>query len=237
MKYSTVEDVLASFPHPILPTVEDETDYQTIHATNTHLGGGTLGHLGLIVSDAAYSNIAPPEAEAPTFWVTPNAPGRAPATTDGTAARLSTARHVWEENVQTYRTCTSVQQALKKQIIGVFEPMYFEILNNMMVGYSKFSARDILDHLFQNFEHMRRAWDPQQQVETLFKLSQDCADYSEAGGFPIGPSQQINVGYAKNFATGQFMNACRHWNEKPAAEKLGLTSNLTSQPLTVSTSR
>jgi hypothetical protein len=57
MKYSTVEDVLASFPHPILPSVEGEPDYQTIHATrkslansraiDTHLRGGTLGHLGL----------------------------------------------------------------------------------------------------------------------------------------------------------------------------------------------
>jgi hypothetical protein len=70
-----------------------------------------------------------------------------------------------------------------------------------------------------NFEHMRRAWDPQQPVETLFKQIQDCADYSEAGGVPIGPSQQINVGYAKLFATGHFMSACRRWNEKAAANK------------------
>jgi hypothetical protein len=70
-----------------------------------------------------------------------------------------------------------------------------------------------------NFEHMRQAWDPQQPVESLFKQIQDCADYSEAGGFPIGPSQQINVGYAKIFATGHFMSACRRWNEKPTTEK------------------
>jgi hypothetical protein len=70
-------------------------------------------------------------------------PGREPATTDGTAAQLSAARHVWEENVQTYRTYTSVQQALKKQIISVFEPMYLEILNDNMVGYANISARDM----------------------------------------------------------------------------------------------
>jgi hypothetical protein len=110
MKYSTVEDVLESFPHPILPTVEGEPDYQTIHATrkflqansraiDTHLGGGTLDHFGLIVSDAAYSNISPPTAEAPTFWVTPNAQGRASAATDGSVAQLNAARHVWEEDV------------------------------------------------------------------------------------------------------------------------------------------
>jgi hypothetical protein len=137
--------------------------------------------LGLIISDVSYSNIAPPAADAPPFWETPNAPGRAPATTDGTAAQVSAARHVWEGDVQTYRTYTSVQQALKKQIISVFEPMYLEILNENMVGYTNISARDMLDHLFEtdgnitavdleiNFEHMRRAWDPQQPVETLFK--------------------------------------------------------------------
>jgi hypothetical protein len=109
--------------------------------------------------------------------------------------------------------------------------MYLEILNDNMVGYSNISARYMLDHLFEtygnitavdlenNFEHMRRAWDPHQPVETLFKQIQDCGDYSEAGGVPIGPSQHINVGYAKIFATGQFMSACCRWNEKPAIEK------------------
>jgi phage gp36-like protein len=63
MKYATVEKLMASFPHPVLSTVQGESDYQTIHATrkflqadsqaiDTHLGGGTVGHLGLIISDA-----------------------------------------------------------------------------------------------------------------------------------------------------------------------------------------
>jgi hypothetical protein len=242
MKYSTVEAVMARFTHPILPTVQGEPDYQTIHATrkflqansraiDTHLGGGTLGHLGLIISDAAYAMIAPKTNEEPTLWVTPNAPGWVTAETDGTAAQISAARHQWEEDVQAYRTCTSVQQALKKQIISVFEPMYLDILNDNMVGYANISERGMLDHLFEtygnitavdleiNFENMRRAWDPQQPVETLFKQIQDCADYSEAGGVLIDHPQQINVGYAKIFATGHFMSACRRWNEKPTADK------------------
>jgi hypothetical protein len=160
MKYSTVEEVVASFPHPILPTVEGEPDYQTIHANrkflqansraiDTHLGGGTLGHLGLTISDASHAMIAPPETEEPTLWVTPDAPGRAPATTDETAAQISAARQIWEEDVQTYRIYTSAQQALKKQIISAFEPMYLEILNDNMVGYANISARYMLDHLFE----------------------------------------------------------------------------------------
>jgi hypothetical protein len=242
MKYTTVEEVIVSLSHPVLPTVQGEPDYQTIHAIrkslqansraiDTHLGGGTLGHLGLIFSDASYVMIAIATDAGPTLWVNPKSPGRAPANTDGTAAQISAARQIWEEDVQTYCTYTSVQQALKKQIISVFEQMYLEVLNDNIVGFANISARDMLDHIFGtygfitavdleiNFEHMRRAWDPQQPVESSFKQIQDCAGYSEAGGVLIGHPQQINVEYASIFATGHFMIACRRWNEKPLADK------------------
>jgi hypothetical protein len=175
--------------------------------------------------------IAPATDAGTTLLVSPTAPGQAPTNTDGTASQISAARHIWEEDVQTYRTYTSVQQALKKQIISVFEPMYLDVLNDGMVGFANISARYMLDHIFGtygnitavdleiNFEHMRRAWDPQQPVESLFKQIQDCANYSEAGGVLIGHPQQINVGYAKIFATGHFMSTCRRWNEKPLADK------------------
>jgi hypothetical protein len=56
-----------------------------------------------------------------------------------------------------------------------------DLLNVNMVGFANISARDMLDNLFItygnitavdleiNFENMRRAWDPQQPVESLFK--------------------------------------------------------------------
>jgi hypothetical protein len=77
---------MGSFPCPVLPTVQSESDYQTIHATrkflqansraiDTDLGGGKLGHLGLIISDASYAMIAPTTAAVPTLWTSPQAPG------------------------------------------------------------------------------------------------------------------------------------------------------------------
>jgi hypothetical protein len=120
MNYATFEDFIASFPHPVLPTVQGEPDCQTIHAIrkslqansraiDTHSGGGTLGHLGLAVSDASYAMINKPTN-----------PQEGPANTDGISAEISAARHIWEEDVQTYCTYISMQQALKKQIISVF---------------------------------------------------------------------------------------------------------------------
>jgi hypothetical protein len=116
--------------------------------------------------------IYPTTDTGPTLWISPQAPGRASANTEGTSAQISAAHHVWEEDIKTYRTYTFVQQALKKKIISVFEPVYSDVLNNNMVGFANISARDMLDHLFStygnitavdleiNFEHMRRAWDP-----------------------------------------------------------------------------
>jgi hypothetical protein len=115
MKYATVEDVIDSFLRPILPAVQGEPDYQTIHAIqkllqanaraiDTHLGGGALGHMGLIVSDSSYAMIDPATEEGPTLWESPTAPGWAPGNTDGTAAQISVARHTWDEEVHTYRT-------------------------------------------------------------------------------------------------------------------------------------
>jgi hypothetical protein len=122
MMYATVEDVIASFPHPILPTVHGEPDYQTINAIqkllpkntrsiDTHLGGGALVHLGFTVSDAYDAMVAPAKKDGPTLGVNPTTPGRASVNTDGTAAQISAARHGWDEAAHTYHTYTSVQQA------------------------------------------------------------------------------------------------------------------------------
>jgi hypothetical protein len=163
MKYATLEDVVASFPRPILPTVQGEPDYQTIHATrkllqanaraiDTHLGGGALGHLVLIISDAAYAIIAPTDENGPTLWTNPTSPGQAPAVLDqGTASQLIAVRHSWEEAVLTYCTFNTVQQLLKKKIITVFEPLYLDILNDDMVGFANITSLEMLDHLFLTY--------------------------------------------------------------------------------------
>jgi hypothetical protein len=125
-----------------------------------------------------------------------------------------------------------VKQALEKHIISVFEPMYLDILNDNMAGCANTTARYILDHLFEtyssitavdleiNFENMRRAWDPQQPDDSLFKQIQDCADYSKSGFILICRPQQTNVGYEKKFTKGHFMSACRRWNKKHTIEKM-----------------
>jgi hypothetical protein len=183
-----------------------------------------LVHLGIIVSLTAYPIVAPTSP-----WVNLPAPGRGPVAIEGgdTAAQISASRHLWEENVYTYRTHCIVEQALKKLIITVFEPMYLDILNNDMVGFVNTPSIEMCDQflfhsygsitavdLEHNFKNMRKTWDPQQPVETVFKQIQDYVDCAESEGETVGPAQQISVAYTNIFATGIFMSACHRWNEK-----------------------
>jgi hypothetical protein len=109
--------------------------------------------------------------------------------------------------------------------------MYIEILNDDFFGFANTTSRDMLGHLFLsygsitavdielNFENMRKAWDPQHPVETLFKKIQDYVDFTEAGGVTIGAAQKFSSPYSKIFKSGKFNSACRRWDEKVEADK------------------
>jgi hypothetical protein len=109
--------------------------------------------------------------------------------------------------------------------------MYIEILNDELVGFAITTSRDLFDHLFlsygsitavdieQNFENIRKAWDPEQPVETLFKHIQDCVDFAEAGRVAIGAAQKLSSAYSKIFKSGKLNSVCRIRDEKMEADK------------------
>jgi hypothetical protein len=85
----------------------------------------------------------------------------------------------------------------------------------LVSAYGSITAVDI----DQNFENMRKAWDPQQPVETLFKQIQDFVDFTEDGGVTIGAAQKLSSAYSKIFKSGKLNSACRRWDEKIEADK------------------
>jgi hypothetical protein len=75
-------------------------------------------------------------------WENPEAPGWGPKEINGgTTSQLAARRRHLEEAAITFRTWTTVEQALKTQIITVFEPMYLENHKNDMVRFANTTAR------------------------------------------------------------------------------------------------
>jgi hypothetical protein len=66
---------------------------------------------------------------------------------------------------------------------------------------------------------MRKAWDPQQPVETRFKQIQECADFAEASRVEIEAAHTLSSAYSKIFKSGKFNRACRTWDEKLEDDK------------------
>jgi hypothetical protein len=89
------------------------------------------------------------------------------------------------------------------------------MLDHLFPSYGSITAVDI-EH---SFENMRKAWDPQQPVETLFKQIQDCVDFAEAGGVAIGAAQKLFSAYSKIFKSGKLNSACRRCDKKLEADK------------------
>jgi hypothetical protein len=89
------------------------------------------------------------------------------------------------------------------------------MLDHLFLSYGSITDVDIE----KNFENMRKSWDPQQPVETLFKQIQDCVDFAEARGVAIGAVHKLSSAYSKIFKSGKFNSACRRWDEKLEADK------------------
>jgi hypothetical protein len=142
-----------------------------------------------------------------------------------------------------------VQQALKKQIISVFEPMYVDVFNKNMVGFANISARDMLDHLFStydnittvdleiNFEHCAEHGTPNSQLNpcsSKIKIMQIIIRQAEAS---------LDTRRKSTWATQKYLQLGTSWvhvsggMKSISSRKLGHNSSPISLPLTVSTSK
>ena len=141
MKYATVENVVASFPHPILPIFQIEPYYHSIHSVRKLLQeihaplipiyeGGVLGHIVTIVSPVAYAVVAPT-----TPCINPKSSGRAPATIDnGNVAQIGAERNRWEEATATLKAYNTLKRALKKTD-------HNSILTNVLGNFEQLNSR------------------------------------------------------------------------------------------------
>jgi hypothetical protein len=226
---STPEEFIESFPHPTLPKVSGQPTYATISSikklvaanaasVSCNNGGGLHGYLGIVLSPAVYATIAAAPFIAPVY------PGPHPAVAFGaTAAQITAATTMHKEQLREWREHTSMQNALKKQVLEAVDPIYLRALRNRHTGYANHTIREILTHLIdayglitpidlkKNNDLLNEPWDPSTPFEHLIDQVEEAVEYADDGNQPFTVEQIINAAYTLVFNTGVFFEECKQW--------------------------
>jgi hypothetical protein len=181
-------------------------------------GGGTHGHLGIIMSQVEFAAVSA------SPWLEPFNPNAIPIIQPGTtavdAAQLA---RMHAECRRIYTNRINVDQALKKLILEAYDNMYTSQLEDYLLQYANRSALDILMHfkqtygfinptqLVENYNKMIAPINFQDPIETLFKQIEDGVRYANAGMQPYMEAQYVNIAFLIILNTGAIPDACRDW--------------------------
>jgi hypothetical protein len=187
MTASTPDELIAGLPHSSLPKVTGEPTFEDLKvirrlldtnamSVTSYVGGGRLGHLGIIMTNEEYFTIA-----ADVFPV-PNNPGASTEVVAGmTTAEIAEMTRLHRDASHVYCTYHNVDQAIKKLIIEAFDDTYINPLSDEIVGYANCTSLQLLTHLLmyyamiapteltQNYERLNTPYDPHQPIEMLFQ--------------------------------------------------------------------
>jgi hypothetical protein len=234
---STPDEIIAGFPHNILPKVTGEPTFEDLkmihHYPNTNAmsvssyeGGGRHGHPSLIMMNVKYFTLAT------DVFTAPDNPRATPVHPDNaTESRISEANRAHTEAICVYRTYNNVDQEFKKLIIDAFEDQFLNAISDKVVGCANRTSLDILTHLLtyyamiapteltQNYERLNTPYDSNQPIESLFQQIQDARAFAIAGGQPYGNTMIVNVAYTLVFNTGLFQDSCITWQVSRAEQQ------------------
>ena len=228
------------FQHKVLTTIHGKPTYETLHVLTTELkanassvpstlGGGSHGHLGLILSDIRYETLQTPPHLTP--WVTPGNPGPYDPP-EGTAAIITAAKDVWKELKYQFDLCQATEKALIAQIVEAIDPIYLRAMLNRATGQYSHSIRAVITHLFATHgritpqqvsakeqEALNMHYDISQPVDTVFNTIDDLADLSEQAESPMTARQHINLAYVILARQPILQQDLRLWNRTPALDR------------------
>ena len=165
----------------------------------SNLGGGTLGHLGLVIPPARYgllSNVPFARPTHPGPLVIP------PGTAQHAAATM---RDLHQEQLRVFMEVNVVDQALKQQISQAIEPDYLNALCDLTSNSITAPVFEVLDFLGNTYGKVteeqlqekedrlnRMAYSLHQSIDLIFNALDDLTDYAELSDSPYTERQIVS---------------------------------------------
>ena len=226
------------FTHSVLTKIHGKPVYDTLRlladevkanaaAVPTTLGGGSYGHLGLVLSAARYAALP---LSAP--WVTPVNPGNFTSPAGATGPQIEAARDMYRQRLRTYELFQATEKALIAQVVEAIDTIYLRAKWNRATGQYTGSIRAILLHLFTTYGKItpmdvqvkeqavsNMAYAIMQPVDVVFDAIEDLADLAETGLSPIPSQKMVDMAYLILAKEPLFRQDLLQWNRRPTAEK------------------
>jgi hypothetical protein len=213
----SVDDIVTKFPNKTIPTIADEPNYATINnmvkilygnaaSRPTSLGGGSHGHLHLLMTPALYNTLTPG-----TTYTAPDDPGPVPVHAVGataTAHKSNALNH--KELRRLFDNHHNMDAALKAQVIDTIQDTFIcKLLRNKYTGYLGVTTRDLLDHLLDRYGGKITPAD----IAACKKEMTAPIDSTQ-------PSDQIlQTTYHAVSTSGYYTEACKEWRRCPTLQK------------------
>ena len=198
----TVDKQIEAFPFPNLSKIVGTPTYETIKIVNKEISanavtinsknGGTYGYLALTIPKAIYSTLTQ------TVFTAPTAP-TTPVLTGLTAPQISAANPTYDKSKIVFNEYTSLQLALRKQLIAAVDPIYLRAIRDKYVGFGNSTILQMLTHLYKSYAkitpsdlekndaRLKESYDPNQPPEFLIQQVQDAVDYVSHANCPYSP--------------------------------------------------
>ena len=237
VKSQSVDDIVSKFPIKTIPRIDGEPTYESINeimqmlyanaaTLPTTTGGGTHGHIGLIMKPALYSTLS----EIP--YTVPVDPGPLPIYEPGSSglARQQITNE-FEESKRIFENHYNMDLALKALIIEAVEAVYLEEKRDRYTGFLTVTARDLMTHLLQRYgkitasdlmankRRMDEPLDPSVPIDVYFQRIDECVQFATDAETAYTPQQILQTAYYGISLSNLYTDACKEWRRKPQAEK------------------
>ena len=224
-----------AFPHPVLTkiigqpsntsiTVLTREIYANAHAIPSLRGGGAHGHLGMVMSDAAYQLLTT------VAFTLPNHPGANPNHPSGaTSTQIQESIRAFNSVISELSLATTICEELKKQLILAVDQLYLAALKDPIFGFATVTVIDMINHLSttygtltcsdfeKNWASISSLWTPNEPIELLWERLREVCCIATAGNDTISDTAAINLTHLLFESTGVFTHACDNWLTLAAA--------------------
>ena len=234
---SPIDYATTYFERAVLTAISGRPDYKALHwlfkelkanaaSVMSDLGGGLYGHLGLLLTAAAYLRLTPHP------YVRPAMPAALVIPHGTTNHEATCLREEWQEEKRIFRETIDVETALIKQIVAAIEPVYLDDLQNPVTNSITMPVADVMTHLFTRYGEVTQATldaaaekvrnmtyyltDP---INNIFTAVQDLGELSDAANNPYSDRQLLEFGLGIIQKTQDFERAQLEWITKPEVDK------------------